>query len=292
MTLKQTVPLSTYTRSLMSAADEPNKIPSIKATIARYQYDETLTTLETNVVSVEKFSKSSEDDRAAFKQVDNPYDDLYIVVTAETVFYAQGGGQPNDVGHMTAANTVFEVTVVRNGPDGRILHLGKFKDPSSIFEVSTLVQQAIDAPRRETNSKVHTAGHLVGLSVRHLASQIPGVTELKAQHFPDSAFVEFVGIIDGKHKDAIQVQVDKFVEQALPVKVYWWAEPELREKCAVVPENVIIPSSGLIRAVDIVGAGAYPCGGTHVKDSSLVGKVTVKKISRQKGISKVSYTIS
>lgn len=125
------------------------------------------------------------------------------------------------------------------------------------------------------------------------------VTELKAQHYPDAAFVEFRGIIDGKHKDAIQAQCDAFVSQALPIKVYWWNEAELREKCAIVPENVALPvvpdgsdgQLGLVRVVDIEGAGAYPCGGTHVPDTSVVGRIEVRKISRSKGISKVSYTI-
>lgn len=54
----------------------------------------------------------------------------------------------------------------------------------------------------------------------------------------------------------------------------------------------ISESEQLVRAVDIVRAGAYPCGGTHVSDSSKVGNVLIKKISRSKGISKISYNIS
>lgn len=59
-----------------------------------------------------------------------------------------------------------------------------------------------------------------------------------------------------------------------------------------MPEAVAIPEGELIRAVDIEGAGAYPCGGTHVPDSSRVGRVTIKKISRSKGNSKISYIIA
>jgi Ser-tRNA(Ala) deacylase AlaX len=136
--------------------------------------------------------------------------------------------------------------------------------------------------------------------VRHLQKvpisslgPVPEVTELKAQHYPDAAFVEFRGLIEGKFKEDIQAQTDKFVAQKLPVRIYWWREDELREKCAVVPDAVAIPDAegGLIRAVDIEGAGACPCGGTHVPDTSHVGKVIIRKISRQKGITKISYAV-
>ena len=153
--------------------------------------------------------------------------------------------------------------------------------------------QEIDGEKRDLHSRIHDGGHILSLAVRHLRSAIPDVTELKASHYPDAAFVEFKGLIDGKHKDAIQAKCDEFVNAGLPVEVRWWDEKELREKCAFVPEVVHAgDKGGLIRAVDIVGAGAYPCGGTHVEDTSLVGKVNVRKISRSKGISKISYSVS
>jgi len=238
----------------------------------------------------------SETDRPLFKNADESKD--FVVVTAETIFYIQGGGQPSDTGKMTlsssdSSSSTFDVTSVRYGTDGQVLHLGSFSPSSSPpFQPGDSVEQAIDSEKRLLNSRIHTGGHVVGLAVRYLSSSIPEVTELKAQHYPDLAFVDFKGLIDGKHKDAIQAQVDEYISQALPVKVYFWNEAELREKCAVVPEAVAIPEGELVRAVDIVGAGAYPCGGTHVADTGKVGKVTIKKISRSKGNSKVSYTVS
>ena len=224
-------------------------------------------------------------------------DDDAIVVTTETIFYAQGGGQPCDTGTMhseTSENpATFLVSSVRNGSGGRILHLGQFRpsQKNTFFEGDS-VFQVLDADRRETNSRIHTGGHVIGLAVRHLAESIPGITELKAQHYPDSAFVEFQGLIDGKHKDIIQAKAESFIQRAMPVKVYFWNEEELREKCVIVPAAVVISPGNLIRAVDIEGAGAYPCGGTHVVDTSRVGNLQVKKISRSKGISKISYTVS
>ena len=187
----------------------------------------------------------------------------------------------------------FTVPSIRHAADGQIFHLAKFGDTSSSsFSVGDEVEQAIDGEKRELHSRIHTAGHVVGLAVRHLTASLLDVVEFKAQHYPDSAFVEFRGFIDGKHKEAVQAKAAQFVEQALPIKVYWWKEEELREKCIVVPAAVSIPKDGLIRAVDIEGAGVYPCGGTHTADASVVGQINVRKISRRKRVSKVSYSIS
>jgi len=50
-----------------------------------------------------------------------------------------------------------------------------------------------------------------GLAVRQLADLIPNITEVKAQHYPNAAFVEFQGVIDEIHKSAIENKVDDLV---------------------------------------------------------------------------------
>lgn len=153
------------------------------------------------------------------------------------------------------------------------------------------MKQEIDGQKRLLYSRIHTAGHILGLAVGQLPDLIPDVVDTKAQHYPDAAYVEFKGFIDGKHKDAIQAQTDELVKQKLPVKLHWWDMDELKEKCAAVLEGFEIPEGEKARAVEIVGAGAYPCGGTHVEDSSGVGKIMVGKIKRSKGMTKISYTV-
>lgn len=292
-------------------------------TRALYQYDEKLRTHTTRFVSIQRADALPETDRALFKQISL---DLghYIVITAETIFYAQGGGQPSDTGVMSSVvldqdqnssadekASLFSVELVRHSVSspGVILHVGHFdRDDSQAFATGRAVYQSIDSEKRHLNSRIHTDGHIVGLMVRYLSKEsaersavsgLAEVTELKAQHYPDAAFVEIRGLIDGTHKDAIQAQCDVLVSQALPIKVYWWNEAELREKCAIVPENVAVPVAsdgsdgqlGLVRAVDTEGAGAHLCGGTHVADTSVVRRVEVRKISRSNAVTKVSYTI-
>ncbi|KAL1969212.1 hypothetical protein VTN77DRAFT_466 [Rasamsonia byssochlamydoides] len=263
-------------------------------TIARYQTDASLRELVTRVISCQPLSTLAENERALFKTAP---DDDYVVATSETIFHPQGGGQPSDTGTMKSDNNkeiTFEVKMARKLSNGQILHAGSFisqADDKQIFSEGETVVQAVDNDKRDYHSRLHTAGHLIGLAVRQLADSIPNVSELKANHAPGSSFVEFQGLIGGEHKDAIQQKVTDMVMQSLPVNVCWWDERKVRECCTGVPDAVTVPDDGLMRVVEVQGVGAYPCGGTHLPTTYDIGEVVVRKISRQKGISKISYEV-
>ncbi|RMY54208.1 hypothetical protein D0863_13703 [Hortaea werneckii] len=273
-------------------------LPSSRPTKAIYQYEEGLRTHIARVVAIQPFSVLSDAEQGLFK---TGSENTYALETNETIFYAQGGGQPFDTGHMKTTShgekrPQFIVEAVRNASEGRILHFGHFEDPTTTkLEAGDMVEQHIDGAKRDLNSRIHTAGHIIALSIRRLAQQEPDlkVTELKAQHYPDTSFVEFQGSIDGRFKEAIQNQASQYVKDALPVKLSWYLPEELHSHAVIMAEGmpIIAGADGKVRVVDIVGAGAYPCGGTHVPDTSRVGEVVVKSIKRQKGNSKVSYAV-
>ena len=226
----------------------------------------------------------------------------HALITDSTIFHVQGGGQPSDTGNMTstaATNTgsIFEVKSVRHPAQGsQILHLGRFIPVgATMLAAGEEVQQHVDAERRSLHSRLHTAGHILGLAINALRREgvLPPLTESKASHHPDSAAVEFEGLIEGKHKDAIQAKTDEFVRSASPVKIHWWSMEELLEKCSGVDEGFELPEGETMgRVVEMEGMGSYPCGGTHVQDCSQVGKIEVRKISRSKGVSRVSYKVT
>jgi len=194
----------------------------------------------------------------------------------------------------------FSVSAVRMSAvdDGKGLHLGRFADSTAPFKIGETVTQHLDVEKRLLYSRLHTAGHVLGAAVRHLLeSQVPGFDELKASHFPDSAACEFAGLIEGKWKADIQTKVDQYVDRAMPVEVDFWSEDDFRANGL---ERLIPSGDGGLklapgekyRVVKIVGAEVYPCGGTHVDSTDLCGKVGVRKISRSKGTSRVSYNVS
>lgn len=278
----------------MSTQSDATSVP----TVTVYQYDETLREYPTKITAVRRFSNLTTEEQSLFKSATER---THVLEFSHTIFYVQGGGQPYDTGYIAVSTQGtkeqrFNVEAVRYGNGGRVLHFGHFEGDTHPFHPGDLVVHHIDGARRSMNSRIHTAGHLIGLSVRRLAGQTPEleVTELKAQHYPDASFVEFKGIIDGKYKESIQSTASNFVSDALPVKLYWYKPEELAENGVITVEGmpIVSNSEGKVRVVDIIGAGAYPCGGTHVEDSSFVGTITVKNIKRQKGVSKISYSIS
>lgn len=236
----------------------------------------------------------------------------HAVITDSTVFHVQGGGQLSDTGTMTpfsssnaaaakAADSTFQVKSVRQPAQGsQMLHFGRFLPADGTttparFGAGEQVQQQVDAEKRNLHSRLHTAGHVLSLAIHALCREgvLPPLTESKASHYPDSAGVFFNGTIEGKHKDAIQAKADEFVRSARPVKIHWWPMEELLKKCHGTSEGFALPAGETVgRVVEMEGLGSYPCGGTHVQDCSQVGKIEVKKISRSKGTSKVSYRVA
>lgn len=226
-------------------------------------------------------------------------DGSYAIVTDETIFHPQGGGQPSDIGTMQTSALSFNVELVRTNAseEGKVLHFGAFtNDSGSTFSEGDEVIQEIDSAKRLLYSRYHTAGHVLGAAVRHLLeNEVPGFDELKASHFPDSASCEFQGSIDGKNKDSIQKRVDEYIAANMPVEIDWWSEEDFAKEGLerLVPDKAMfdaVPGRKL-RVVKIVGAEVYPCGGTHVDSTELCGKTTVRKISRSKGTSRVSYAL-
>lgn len=266
-------------------------------TFLAYQHDAKLYTLETKVLSVLPFNDLEESNRQFFKGGD---DDAYVIVVEKTIFHPQGGGQPSDVGTISASGITFDVASVRMDliRDGQALHFGRFSAESNTetFKQGDTVQLAIDIEKRLLYSRFHTAGHVLGAAVRHLVEDsVDGFDELKANHFPDAASCEFQGLIDGKWKAPVQARLDAYLAAKMPVRVDWWDEDDFRRRGL----ERLIPGRELLggrpgekfRVVDIVGAEVYPCGGTHVDSTDLCGETTVKKISRSKGRSRVSYTV-
>lgn len=263
-------------------------------TFLAFQRDGKLHSLPAKVLSVRPFAALEELNRQLFKQADETQD--HVVVTDQTIFHPQGGGQPSDEGTMTTPSATFTVTSVRMDAvqDGQVLHLGRFADSTATFTPDSTVTQSIDTEKRLLYSRLHTAGHVLGSAVRHLLEhEVEKFDELKASHFPDSASCEFQGLIDGKWKAPIQEKLDEFLAAKMPVQVEWWDEDDFRAKGLerLIPSKDLVAPGEKFRVVHIVGAEVYPCGGTHVDTTDLCGEVLVKKIARKQGNSKVSYGV-
>ncbi|KAK5718938.1 hypothetical protein LTR17_015529 [Elasticomyces elasticus] len=273
---------------------------------------------KTRIAQISPIEQLPEIDRSLFKVPLETNAPPYAIIVESTIFHPQGGGQPSDVGKMTIDEAItFDVLTARTSATkpSIVLHFGHFTgDQISIEDVTgRTVDQFVDAEKRTLFSRLHTAGHVLGAATRTLLeSRVENFDELKASHFPDSAACEFQGSIDGKYKPEIQSAVDESIAKDAEVKIGWWTKEDFRKRNLqrlLIPDEdwkaiaIAVDENGdemhadaddehtRIRVVDIVGAEVYPCGGTHVPTTKQCGKVTVKKISRSKGNSRVSYLV-
>lgn len=222
--------------------------------------------------------------------------DSHVIYLDETIFHVQGGGQPYDLGTISTSSdstpSTFNITSVRHGTNSQVQHTGHFHpaEASNSFLPNTKVHLSLDTERRHLNSRIHSAGHILGVAIMRLsrAGTLPPLVETKAKHYPEDASVEFKGLIAGEFKDAIQTATDELVKEARPLHIRFWDREECERNGVALPEKI---EAEKFRAVEIEGCGAYACGGTHVRDTSGVGRIVVRGISRKKGGTRVGYHV-
>jgi alanyl-tRNA synthetase len=184
------------------------------------------------------------------------------VVLDRTAFYPTSGGQPHDIGKLGDAN-VFDV---RDDGD-EIVHLvDQLLDPGE-------VQGCINWPRRFDHMQQHTGQHLLsamfleryGLPTVsfHLGNEIctidlrgPEPTEL---------------LLEGAERAANQV-----IFEGRPVTVRYGTADQLSQ-LGVRKE---VEREGILRAIEIEAADLQPCGGTHVRRTSQIGTLLVRRCTK------------
>jgi len=199
----------------------------------------------------------SDDLKANVEVLDcTPQEHEFAVVLRATLFHPQGGGQPCDTGWIGES----QVLRVVQEPD-RIIH---FVDRPVELGMTCI---RIDEQRRHFNTRMHSAGHLIGHFVQAL-----GWMPIKAHHWPDEGRVQFKPGDTAQEVDAETVQhgIDQWIEHDLPRLT------SLREGA---------------REIGFGELPAYGCGGTHVRSLKDLGTVTIASLSQKKGTLSVHYNL-
>eukprot|EP00262_Sarcandra_glabra_P014869 TRINITY_DN4453_c0_g1_i1.p1 TRINITY_DN4453_c0_g1~~TRINITY_DN4453_c0_g1_i1.p1 ORF type:complete len:257 (+),score=42.93 TRINITY_DN4453_c0_g1_i1:59-829(+) len=221
----------------------------------------------------------------------------HALILDSTIFHPQGGGQPSDTGFITNPDADFKFVVedVRSR-DGLVFHYGFF-DTSSAGCAADLnkgqeVCLHVDGPRREINSRLHSAGHLLDICMCNV-----GLTYLepgKGYHFPDGPFVEYKGTIPQNELQSKQKELEKeanvLISNGGKVSATVLPYDEASELCGGNLPDYISKSSSP-RIVKFGNNPGCPCGGTHVADIAEIKSLKVPQIRVKRGVTKVFYNI-
>ncbi len=193
------------------------------------------------------------------------------IILDRTVFYATGGGQPGDAGQLAAdVGSVAIATTVYGDDRTEIVHVPQ--EGANLPEPGETVTAAIDWQRRYKHMRIHTALHLLSVVLPYpvtggAISDTGGRLDFDLEgELPDKA--------------EIDARLNALVTGAHPVSDEWITDEELLDRPDLVKTMKVKPpmGTGKVRLVRIGDIDLQPCGGTHVRKTSEIGRLAVGKI--------------
>ncbi len=199
------------------------------------------------------------------------------IILDATIFYATSGGQPGDSGTLTWTGGKIEIATAVKGEGGTIILVPA--EPNPLPPVGATVGQSINWERRHRHMRVHTALHLLSVVIPlPVTGGSIGVDKGRLDFdMPDAI----------EDKAALQDTLNKLIDCDFEISTEWITEAELAAQPELVKTMSVAPpkGAGRIRLVRI-GEGEntadlQPCGGTHVRYTSEIGRVRLGKVEKK-----------
>jgi misacylated tRNA(Ala) deacylase len=197
------------------------------------------------------------------------------IILDRTVFYATGGGQSGDRGHIVVAGgrRIAIATAVWDDPAKTIVaHVPA--EGATLPAVGDTVMAEIDWPLRLLRMRVHTCLHLLSVALPY---PVTGGSVGDGDGRLDFDIPETI------EREAVQAKLDVLLAAPAAVTDRWVTDAELDANPGLVKTMSVQPprGSGRIRLVEIAGLDLQPCGGTHVRDTSEIGHVEVTGVEKK-----------
>ena len=196
------------------------------------------------------------------------------VVLDRLVFYPRAVGQPGDTGVLRWAGGEAAVADTVKGPDGGALHV--FAPGAVPPPVGTTVTAALDWERRHRHMRMHTTLHL-------LCAAMPGIYATGNQIGAEKSRLDF-DLPEPPAKEWVTERLNELIAADHEIGERWITEAELDANPGLVRTLSVQPprGAGHVRLVRIGPEAApvdlQPCGGTHVRRTSEIGRVEVVKM--------------
>ena len=199
-----------------------------------------------------------------------------MIITNQTPFYGESGGQVGDVGEIVSGDFKFEVTDVQKKLGDLFVHYGKVINGS--IKLQQNVEMKINVTRRNDTRAYHSATHLLHESLRRVLGS--HVTQKGSLVEPSRLRFDFSHMKPISPEEITQIEkfVNKMVEKKSEVKTRIMTPNQAVENGALAlfgekyGEEVRVLSMG-------EDEGKYfsteLCGGTHVKNTGDIGKFKI-----------------
>jgi misacylated tRNA(Ala) deacylase len=200
------------------------------------------------------------------------------IVLDRSIFYPTGGGQPGDNGALVLDDREIAIATAVKGdaPDEIVLVPAEGETPP---EVGATVTQRLDWETRNRYMRVHTALHLLSVVI---PLPVTGGSIGRDKGRLDFDMPEAPG-----DKDALEAELNALIDEDFAVTEGWITDVELEANPDLVKTMAVKPpmGQGKVRMIRI-GRGPrqidwQPCGGTHVRHTSEIGRVRLAKIEKK-----------
>ncbi len=193
-----------------------------------------------------------------------------FLVFDQTPFYAEMGGQVGDTGHALINHKKFEIVDTVKDKAGR--HLHKLAIGSTVPVIGMWAKLVVDAARRRSVSRHHSAAHLIHWALRKVLGT--HIRQAGASKTPDHMrfdFSHFEAMTAAQVKEIEQLANKKVLENAV-IETY---ETEFDKK----PEDTLAffgdKYAKIVHIVDIGGYSRELCGGTHATTTGEIGLIKI-----------------
>ena len=203
------------------------------------------------------------------------------VITADSCFYAQSGGQPGDKGSMEINGEKFNVINTLKHEKG-IAHVLDQPCSASAGEVVGI----IDWDHRYRLMRMHTSMHLLCAALPYyVTGGSIGLEKSRIDFDLGEETFEF---------ETLNTIINEFIQHAHPISYQWITNEELDQQPELVRTLSVKPprTNDKIRLVKIGTIDLQPCGGTHVANTSEIGDFQfIKYESKGKMNKRVQFTL-
>jgi misacylated tRNA(Ala) deacylase len=203
------------------------------------------------------------------------------VITADSCFYAQSGGQPGDKGSLEINGEKFNVINTLKHEKG-IAHV--LDQPCSVSAGE--VVGIIDWDHRYRLMRMHTSMHLLCAALPYyVTGGSIGLEKSRIDFDLGEETFEF---------ETLNTIINEFIQHAHPISYQWITNEELDQQPELVRTLSVKPprTNDKIRLVKIGTIDLQPCGGTHVANTSEIGEFQfIKYESKGKMNKRVQFTL-